>query len=36
MKGELGLGGAGVVLGDAGERPVVVDAEVKEVDILRW
>jgi hypothetical protein len=25
MKGELGLGGAGVVLGDAGERSVVVD-----------
>jgi hypothetical protein len=27
MKGELGLGGAGVVLGDTGERAVVVDTE---------
>jgi hypothetical protein len=34
MKGELGLGCAGVVLGDAGERAVVVDTGNVKIKIL--
>ena len=35
VKGELGFGGAGVVLGDAGERAVVVDAENVNVTLVK-